>query len=519
MAAVEGPEWSCRGIEQKAGRYPLQVEAPVMRLAELLVPGISTQTRYVRYYALYAALGAHAAEHDLDGAATRRLLRRCEVVLAGVSIAHDDPETWPGMAHAVAGIEPFFEGGVLDIDAAVGKDEPDGEPSTSSRTDRSYSPRSSGFWSQYLGPSTVLGASVDEDGAPRPGRHACPAEVVDLFAPLLRAAAGRALDGAGLRALAPLAMQAPDPPEAPWLRGLFTATRDGRHVPEEWGPDDRRRRATFRMVGRAAALHGGDAAYGWEECARSAVAFGDEVESDPVLRGVENVLGWRGTLLRNYSVGAWRRLWAGLVRSIGSQDGEGDRSRDELRAWLADPMPDMSLRACLDGVPATMSGGHPAPAERAILEQADWRDPVVNVTILLIGGRRVRELTGEAHATFLGQRHDILNPLWVAHLIEDFADRPVKDLAVRLVDDMLAQARRVALAKTRPDGNGRMRFFSRIHERGGRYYKTGEEGEGDIGVRLHQVGDLAEQLGLLVLGEDGAAAPTPLGAELLEVGA
>lgn len=89
------------GIEQRSGRYPLRVEAPVLRAAELLVPGISSVTRYVRYYALYAALGAHAAEHDLDDAASLRLLRRSEVVLAGVSRTHDDPETWPGMAHAV----------------------------------------------------------------------------------------------------------------------------------------------------------------------------------------------------------------------------------------------------------------------------------------------------------------------------------------------------------------------------------------------------------------------------------
>ncbi|MFI0445368.1 hypothetical protein [Actinomadura sp. 6N118] len=60
MGSMERPDWSCRGIEQRSGRYPLQVEGPVLRVAELLVPGISSATRYVRYYALYAALGAHA---------------------------------------------------------------------------------------------------------------------------------------------------------------------------------------------------------------------------------------------------------------------------------------------------------------------------------------------------------------------------------------------------------------------------------------------------------------------------
>ncbi|TDB85674.1 hypothetical protein E1264_20415 [Actinomadura sp. KC216] len=503
-----GPEWSQRGIEQRAGRYPLRVEAPILRAIELLVPGISSVTRYVRYYAFYAALGAHSVECGLDSAASLRLLRRGEVVLAGVSRLNDDPYGRPGMAHAVDEVRASLDGDVLHVGAAA---EMDG--------DQAYSTRRSGSWDTYLGPSAVLGTAVNEDGAPRPGRHACPPEVAALFAPLWRESGADVLDGARLEALAPLAMQAPERPEVGWMRGLFTATRDGRHDPEEWGPDDRRRRATFRMLGRAVGLHGGDAAHGWEECVRSAVAFGHEAETDPVLRQVDNVLGWRGLLLRNYSVGAWRRLWAALVRSIGSQDGEADRSRDELRAWLADPMPATSLRACLDELPATMAGGHPAPAERQIMQDPDRRDPLVNVKLLLAGGRRAGELSGEARTTFLGAQHDILNPLWVSRLIGDFADRPMRDLAVRLVDDMLAQARRVALAKTHPDANGRMKVFSRVHERGGRYYKTGDEGDGDIGTRLHQAGDIAEQLGILEhRPDDETASLTPLGAELLEVG-
>ncbi|MGP4030266.1 hypothetical protein [Actinomadura sp. 3N407] len=507
MTSVEGPDWSRRGIEQRSGRYPLRVEAPVLRAAELLVPGISSVTRYVRYYALYAALGAYRAEHDLDEAASLRLLRRCEVVLAGVSRVHDDPDGWPSMAHAVDEVRHSLDADALHTEVAARMD-----------GDHPYSPRRSGFWSQYLGPSTVLSTAVNGGDVPQPGRHACPAEVTALFAPLLRAAEADVLDVERLRVLAPLAMQVPERPEVSWMRGLFTATRHGRHDPEEWGPDDRRRRATFRMLGRAVELHGGDAALGWEVCARSAVAFGPETETDPVLRGIDNVLGWRGLLLRNYSVGAWRRLWAALVRSIGPQDGEADRSLAELRAWLADPMPATSLRACLDELPDTMAGEHPAPAERRLIQEADRRDPLLNVKLLLVGGRRAGELSGEARTTFLGTQHDILNPLWMGRLIKEFADRPMRDLAVRLVDDMLAQARRVALAKTRPDANGRMKVFSRVHERGGRYYKTGDEGDGDIGTRLHQAGEFAQQLGLVARADDGTASLTPLGSELLEVG-
>lgn len=504
---VEGPGWSVQGLEQRSGRYPLQVEAPVLRVVELLVPGISTVTRYVRYYALYSALAAHAERHDLDNVACRRLLRRCEVVLAGVSLAHDDPEQWPGMAHGVDRVRLSF-GDDLDLGPVAGMED----------KERSYSPRAWGFWAQYGGPNTVLGTISADDGALRPGRHACPPVVRELFAPLIQAVEHDLLTIGRLQELVPLAMQAADPPEVPWLRGLFTATRAGRHDPDEWEPDDRRRRATFRMFGRATMLHGAEAGQSWEECVRSAVAFGDQVETDPVLRKLDHVLGWRGLLLRNYSVSAWRRLWAGLVRSIGSADGEADRSHDELRTWLADEMPDASLRAFLGELPDTTAGGHPAPAERQVLEAGDRRDPLVNVKLLLLGGLRVKELTGEVGATFLGTQHDILNPLWVSQLIGDYIDRPMHDLAERLVDDMLAQSRRVALAKMRPDGSGRMKVFSRVHERGGRYYKTGDEGDGDIGTRLYQVADFARQLGLVALAEDGTATVTPLGLELLEVG-
>ncbi|MEV5827948.1 hypothetical protein AB0L25_20495 [Spirillospora sp. NPDC052242] len=136
--------------------------------------------------------------------------------------------------------------------------------------------------------------------------------------------------------------------------------------------------------------------------------------------------------------------------------------------------------------------------------------------LLLVGGLRAKQLAGEARTTFLGAR-DILNPLWMRGVIDDFADRPMRDLAERLVDDMLAQSRRVALAKMRPDKDGRMKVFSRVHERGGRFYKTGDEGDSDIGTRIHQTSDLAHQLGLVRVTADGTAEITPLGESLLEV--
>ena len=157
----------------------------------------------------------------------------------------------------------------------------------------------------------------------------------------------------------------------------------------------------------------------------------------------------------------------------------------------------------LHGRPA---GGHgrtaPAPAERIALAGKDIRDPETSIKLLLLGARRAAELDGDARTVFLGLQNEILNPLWMQLCVREFLDRPLRDLAVRLVNDMLAQARRVALDKMRPDSNGQLQIYSRIHERNGRYYKTRDEGDTAIGTRLEVAAGIAVQLGLIDLADD-----------------
>jgi len=72
-----------------------------MACVDMLVPGVSTVTRYARYYSLYWALGAYADRKGLDREACQRLVRRAEVGLARISQEYDDPESAPGLAHGV----------------------------------------------------------------------------------------------------------------------------------------------------------------------------------------------------------------------------------------------------------------------------------------------------------------------------------------------------------------------------------------------------------------------------------
>jgi hypothetical protein len=502
---VEGPHWSAPGLDQRAGLYPLRVEAHVFNVVERLVPGLSSVTRYVRYYALYAALAAYAQEHGLDATTCRRLLRRSEAIMAAISIAEERSGGGPAAAHGVDRID--ISNDSVDVTAAADDE----------RLKSSYSPRAWGFWEDYRGPSGVLGTVTPDAGGLRPGRHECPATVRQVFEPLFEAANNSRLAETRLRQLRALAVQADELPEGPWLCGLFTATTsDGVHDPDAWQSDDRRRRSALRMIGRTAMLYGESTDLTWEEALRSAVAFGAQAETDPVLSGIPEIFGWRGLLLRHYSVNAWRRLWAGLVQSIGLNE-DGDSTRDDLRSWLADPMDDVLLRDFMSGLPVTLENGHPAAAERHLLSEGNRHDQKTNVALLLVGARRARELTGEARTVFLGKA-DILNPEWVMRRAEDFQHRPMRDFSVQLVDDMLAQAQRVALAKMRPDASGRLRVFSRVHERNGRFYKTSDEGSGDLGLRINQLAEFAWQLGLIEVTDDDVISVTSAGRRRLELG-
>ncbi|MGW2572807.1 hypothetical protein [Streptomyces sp. NPDC001537] len=470
---------------------------------------MSTVTRYIRYHSMYAAIAAHAEQHDLDVAACRRLVRRCEVLLATLPHATEaDAATWP--AHGVDRVRRFC---AADLELARAADE--------DQRSQSYSPRRWGFWDQYGGPATVLGTVELQEGALRPGQRACPTAVRDLFAPLLSLSGQEVVSFPDLEAARHAALGIPSAPEQEWLTHVLTATAaGGQHVPQDWEPSDRTRRATFRILGRAIELHGHEG-HGYQETLRSAVAFGDEMATDPVLAGIPETAGWRGLLLRHYSVGAWRRLWAALVAGIGSKDGEADRSAQELRDWLAQQTPDGTVRQLLAELPPLKNPQGPLlPAERQLLAE-DSDAPMTSVLLLLVGALRSREghLPDDVRAVFLGrQRHsaEFLDPTWVDRLIEDYLDRTVRDMAARLVDDMLAQSRRVALGKLRTDpATGGLKIFSRLHVRNERYFKTGDEGDSDIGTRIPQLGSFGEQLGLFTV-QGGCRAVTERGRKILE---
>jgi hypothetical protein len=257
----------------------------------------------------------------------------------------------------------------------------------------SYSPRPWGFWSQYNGPSTSLGTVAVEEGASRPGRHPWPEPVRRMFRPLVAAAARPDFDPDAVADLAGLALDRPDTPDLAPLRDLFTATRRGRHEAADWTGDDHTRRATLRILARSVQLRP-DAAT-WSDALRECVARGDAVRSDPVPAAEERALAWCGVLLRHHSVGAWRYLWACLVEEVRAAGGSATRA--DRYAGVSAAVPATEVRRFLAGCPATTdAAGDTLPAEEQVIGE---RPPLESdLAVLLMGGRRLDELTGRSLA-------------------------------------------------------------------------------------------------------------------------
>ena len=163
---------------------------------------------------------------------------------------------------------------------------------------------------------------------------------------------------AELEALRPIGVLGDDRPENPWLLDLFTATRDGVHEADSWLPDDRRRRATMRILGRTTVLHGADTDLTWTEAVESTVVFGDALDTDPVLAAIKEA-EWPGGAAAAELFGQRVAAAVGGAGLLHRRGGRSTRTAapEELQAWLADQMPDVTVGAFMDDEPpATMAG-------------------------------------------------------------------------------------------------------------------------------------------------------------------
>ena len=472
VTLVEGPQWSAQGLDIRSGRYPLSVERHVMRMADLLVPGVTTVTPHARYYALHALIAVEAADRGLSVPETQDLLRRAEVALAAVSYGHGHQNPWLPRAHGTDALAAWLHGGDIDMEEA------------SQPRKGGYVRNVWGFWNPYAASEVTL-RILSRGDMPLPGDACDAAAVRSGLGGLLELAREQHLNVQSLAGWEELCVcsggQAAD---GRWLARLLCARAGDLN-----SSGSNARQETIQLLARVMQTH---------EIADPAgdvlrvLAFGDYVTSDPVTAALAVTPVWRGMALRNYAVGAWRRLWSWLVEQV-----DGLMPAADLTDRFCETFPAQTVSAFLAQLPPTITADDaPAPAEEQ-LRRGDLPLPVRELAVLAASSRRVEELSGRVRDAFLGQRGVELGPEWVARRLEEARAMPLRDFTRQLAADLLARARRVALSKARREPDGKLWLPARLHERGDLLYRTSLEGRGDVGLRLDQLATVLSGAGVL----------------------
>lgn len=479
---IAGPDWSPSGLRVFAGRFPLSVEAHVLRMVALLVPGATTVTPHSRYFSLHALAAVESDRRGLAQPAALELLRRCEVVLGAISLLHSH-EGFP-RPHGADVIAPKLErDGVLRV-AALERPRKGG-----------YVQADRGFWGPYVG-SELLLQVVDNGRIPTPGQRCSQAAVTKGLDGLLELAAQDEVSVEALKSASHLCLCAgADRADGRWLRGLLCTAPDS-DAPTAVEKIDLARRETARLLARVMDRAGPATSFGG--VFKREVAFGRFIDEDPVAAACATAQPWRGLLLRHYTVGAWRRLWSWLVFQV-----DDLMPPSELGARMADELPDETVRDFLEGLPPTSAKGVPLPAEELARAGAKTL-PVAELAVLALGARRVGDLNDAARDAFVGRNIE-LGPLWAQQRFSARVDQHLRDFGRDLVADLLVRARRIAMLKMRRGKDGRIELPTRLHERGGLLYRTSQEGAGDVGLRLDQLGTVLAGVGVFAWGEGGWA--------------
>ncbi|MFD9565394.1 hypothetical protein [Streptomyces sp. NPDC059994] len=462
-------------MDVAAGRFPLSVERHVGGMVERLVPGVTTVTPHARYYALHGLVAAHAAETGLAVPAAQTLLRRAEVALAAVSFAHHPQAlAWLPRAHGTDALARRLQAGTVTMAEA----EAPGKGGYASST--------WGFWAPYVGSEVELGI-LGTGRMPVPGPRLDATAVLDGLGEVLELARQDTLYVGELASLGDrlCVCAGGDRPDGAWLARLLCEP----DASAEAGARAAARRQTIQLLARVVATH---PVARFTQDVGQVLAFGPFLSTDPATCGIDAAAAWRGVVLRNYAVGAWRRLWSWLVEQVDEL-----LPIEELADRFAEELPDITVAAFLSSLPATQStNGAPLPAEHTLRSAGDAL-PLAELRVLATSARRVDELTGRVRDAFLGQRGIELGPEWVKRRLDEALLMKLRDVARQLTHDLVARSQRIALAKAQRRADGNLWLPTRLHERGGLLYRTSREGRGDVGLRLDQLGSVLATCGVL----------------------
>jgi hypothetical protein len=393
-------------------------------------------------------------------------------VITAIHHFHQPHRVELSSAHGEGNLDAFLAADRFDVDAAA---ELNGLSAV-------------GFADVYHGPCVRIGALTDEPFA-RPGVRADVTAIRAGLGGLLDLAVASSLSANELRAAGSLCLcEAADAQDGRWLRRVLVEDAGDR-------ADDRNRQLTCLLL--LDALHdvpssNATAAF------RDRWAFGPP-EGDPESDEAAMVAAlWRAAALRNFSVGAWRALWRWLAAQLNAEP----MTAQQLGERLADALDDVTVTAMLDDLPDRMDGSAVLPAETE-LASLDW-SPTRAVRELALGAQRLRDLQGPTLKAFIGTDLNDLGPKWVKGLLLEARDRHVRDVARELAVILVRRAQRVALSKMYLTRDGRPFVPTRLRDRDGILSVRGEEGAGDVALRMDSLADVLAGIGYLDVREDGA---------------
>jgi hypothetical protein len=428
------------------------------------------------------------------------LLRRAEVVLGGITLEHED-EHFSVIPQPHGGDRlrrGLNEAGRLEVAKLA---DPDNKA-------QQYTPNRSGFGGVYIGSELRLGLAQGVR-PPREGQRTDIAVLREALGEILELARQDVLDRGALKAAPQLcACAAPVSPDGPWLQRVFVHPAPL----EEFEQADRARRQTAQLLGQVLRLPD-EAAMAPQDRFRRTLGFGEFIVADPVACQLPIAEAWRGAILRNYSVGAWRRLWSWLVDQLGEP-----APLHELAGLLADALDKVSVAQLIDSLPArTGAGGVLLPAEEE-LRIGQWEpDPMTEIRLLTLGALRLEDLEGRTLAAFAGREdEDDLGPHWFRSQLDARREDRLRDFGRWLAEMMVDRAQRVALSKMEYNrSTGRFWIPSRVRERAGLLSRLSREGWGEVGLRIDTFSSVLSGSGVIARTEDGDWHVTDAGAALL----
>jgi hypothetical protein len=214
---------------------------------------------------------------------------------------------------------------------------------------------------------------------------------------------------------------------------------------------------------------------------------------------------WRAAALRNYSVGAWRALWRWLAHELNQQP----MTAEELGDRLAAALPAMTVAELIDGLPPRTEDGVILPAEAQLA--AAPITPLTLIQQLAVGAGRLNDLDGFVRKAFVGTDTTDLGPHWVADLLHESRERRIRSVGRDLAAILVRRAKRVALSKMYLTRSGKPFSPTRLRDRDGVLSVRGEEGAGDVALRIDTLADILAGLGVLALNDVHEFVPSDLG--------